>query len=410
MPLTDFKATDNLDRAVVTTSFTDGPTVDAFGRARVSNSKIVFNSSFIHNGKDFLFNDLTASGGSVAYNATKGQVDLSVTTASGSRAVRQTREYITYVPAVSPLVYISFKYGSLDANRFQCIGFYDDDNGIYTAVEGSTPIVGIRSNVSGSVVNTKANQTNWNIDKLDGTGVSRKTLDLSKIQLVAIDFQWLAVGRVRIGFVIDGQTIYVHEFVHGNVIDEKYMRTATLPIRAEIENTGAASTSSTLELFCMSRIDEGMQESASRLTNVSNGFTNKVINASSYRGLVSFRAQNGVRATLDLVSLGFLADTSDEFHLIVVRNADLTGASFSDIGTSSIAQKDTSATTVTFNDDDVIFSTYVQNNGQVTISFPDTFNKVGSQFNGDSDVVTLATRSLNNNARAYGSLTFTEKY
>jgi hypothetical protein len=52
-------------------------------------------------------------------------------------------------------------------------------------------------------------QTNWNIDKLDGTGISGITLDISKAQILWMDIEWLGLGTVRIGFVINGNLFTV---------------------------------------------------------------------------------------------------------------------------------------------------------------------------------------------------------
>jgi len=100
-------------------------------------------------------------------------------------------------------------------------------------------------------------QANWNFDKMDGTGVSGVTLDFSKCQVFAVDFQWLGVGRVRFGFFINGALIICHQIFNANVTTAPYMNTPNLPCRAFIQNTGTASGTTTMKQVCMAVISEG---------------------------------------------------------------------------------------------------------------------------------------------------------
>jgi hypothetical protein len=72
----------------------------------------------------------------------------------------------------------------------------------------------------------------WNGDKLDGTGASGLTLDLTKPQILWIDFEWLGVGNVRCGFIINGQYIVCHTYQTANVYWNFCLyTTAILPIK-----------------------------------------------------------------------------------------------------------------------------------------------------------------------------------
>jgi hypothetical protein len=98
--------------------------------------------------------------------------------------------------------------------------------------------------------NQLATQANWNIDKLNGSGVSGKTLNMTYDQILYIDFQALYVGRVRFGFVIDGVLCLAHEFDNANSLTTPYIQTANLPIRVGMTNTGAGTTTATMYLNC----------------------------------------------------------------------------------------------------------------------------------------------------------------
>jgi hypothetical protein len=78
-------------------------------------------------------------------------------------------------------------------------------------------------------------QDNWSIDPCDGTGPTGYNLDLSKIQMVYIDYSWYGAGKIRFGFkTLEGEVQYVHEFVHNNRLYESYFRSGNLPARYEV--------------------------------------------------------------------------------------------------------------------------------------------------------------------------------
>lgn len=92
---------------------------------------------------------------------------------------------------------------------------------------------------SGSVVVTKRSQqrvaqSSWNIDKCDGTGPSGFTLDLTKMQMLYIDYSWYGAGAIRFGFKNQrGEIIYAHRIPNANLRTEAYMRSGNLPSRYE---------------------------------------------------------------------------------------------------------------------------------------------------------------------------------
>jgi hypothetical protein len=85
-------------------------------------------------------------------------------------------------------------------------------------------------------------QSQWSLDKCDGTGPSGFKLNIHRMQMAYMDYSWYGAGKVRFGFKgKDGMVMYVHEFVHNNHENEAYLRSGNLPARYEIE-TGANPT------------------------------------------------------------------------------------------------------------------------------------------------------------------------
>ena len=230
---------------------------DAFGRLRVSNPYTLFESfhRYVDNGEWF---ESTAAGGSSAFNADAGLLDTTVTTASGSQVLRETKKVFNYQPGKSLLAILSFNFEEAKNNLRQRIGYFGAENGFYLELNSTNePSFVKRSSVTGSLVNTEVSKADWNIDTLDGNGPSGITLDLSKVQIVWFDFEWLGSGTVRCGFVIDGVFIHCHSFQHANVSSGTYMTTASLPLRVEITNTDTTASSSTLKQICMTVLSEG---------------------------------------------------------------------------------------------------------------------------------------------------------
>lgn len=237
-----------------------GVASDAFGRLRSSTPLTLFDSS--HRYKDNgLWTTTSGVGGTTAFNANAGLVDLNVTTTSGSEIIRETTKVFAYQPGKSLLVMSTFVMNAFKTGLRQRVGYYGADNGIYIEKDGTSAATFVeRSLVTGSVTETRVAQSNWNIDKLDGTGVSGITLDLTKAQILFMDIEWLGLGTVRVGFVIDGKLIHCHSFHHANLITSTYITTASLPLRYEIRNTAATASSSTLKQICSSVISEGGYE------------------------------------------------------------------------------------------------------------------------------------------------------
>jgi hypothetical protein len=233
---------------------------DAFGRFRTSAPLTLFDSS--HRYRDNgLWATSTGTGGTYAFSSGEGLVNMNVTTASGAEVIRETTKVCSYQPGKSLQVMNTFVMASGKTNLRQRVGYYGASNGIYLEVSGtSAPSFVERSSSTGSLQETMVTQANWNVDKLDGTGQSGVTLDITKAQIMWTDIEWLGEGTVRVGFVIDGQFLHCHSFHHANLIQSTYITTASLPLRYEITNIGTTASSSTLKQVCSTVISEGGYE------------------------------------------------------------------------------------------------------------------------------------------------------
>jgi hypothetical protein len=236
-----------------------GTTVDAFGRARVSTPLTLFDSyhRYDPNGK---FDTANTAGGTYTFNANTAAFSMTVDTANNAQVVRESKRVFAYQPGKSLQVLQTFVMNPAQDGLRQRTGYFDDRNGIFLELENSTLSFVKRSNSTNTPTDNKASQSEWNYDKLDGTGPSGLTLDITKGQIMFIDIEWLGLGSVRCGFIINGQLIHCHSFHHANISDGPYMTTACLPVRFEIKNIANTTTSSTLKQVCSSVISEGGYE------------------------------------------------------------------------------------------------------------------------------------------------------
>jgi hypothetical protein len=99
----------------------------------------------------------------------------------------------------------------------------------------------ITNAIVSKTVDLKIPQSQWNIDRCDGTGPSGFNLNLAKMQMFYMDYSWYGAGFIRWGFRgPDGNIIYCHKLVNSNYNYEAYMRSGNLPGRYEV-NTFAKS-------------------------------------------------------------------------------------------------------------------------------------------------------------------------
>ena len=386
-----------------------GSALDAFGRARFSQPYTLFDSQNRYEKND-LFSETTATGGTVTYTANESTVNLNVTTSSGSEVVRQTFRSFSYQPGKGLLAMNTFVMPTAQANQRIRIGYFNTENGVFLERDGTTVYIVRRTYVSGTPVDTRVAQSAWNGDRLDGTGDSGFTLDLTKAQIFWEDFEWLGVGSVRAGFVIDGQTIICHTFQNANSLTSVYMTTAILPVRYEITNTGATASSATLKQICSTVISEGGYEKKVIPTTVRMTTANTNI-SSAFVPLMSIRLASG-RTGAVIVPDGYsvlpTASSAVTFEVVAVKNPTLTGASWA-VTDSTNVERDLSATSYTGGT--IVFSQYVlaSNLSSGLIGNGEDYNwelQLGATLGGVSDIYTIAVRALSGTHSAIGSMSF----
>jgi hypothetical protein len=390
-----------------------GTNTDAFGRLRVSNPYTLFDSQNRY-AADNQFDTSIVSGGSTSYLANEATVQMTVNTTSGAEVVRQSFRSMTYQPGKSLLVLATFQAATAKTNLRQRIGYFSTQNGVYFQVNNTTNSFVLRTYIGGSVDDTtrKVDQSSWNGDKLDGTGASGLTLDLTHPQILWMDFEWLGVGSVRCGFIINGQYIVCHTYNTANVYGTSvYMTTAILPIRYEITNTGTTSGTSNLKQICSSVMSEGgleqtsIEHVATMTTSTSGTFI-----TTTYKPLVSIRlASTSLGAVVLPYNVNFLPTTTDNYQIALIKNGTLTGASYSAVSSDTNVEFDISSTSIS--NGTVVYSELITSkSGRSALSGASTsFNwdlQIGASLTGVSDVYSLCARTITATGGGIALLTF----
>ena len=230
----------------------DSGRVDAFGRQRISDVFTMFDSTQRYEKRADQWNETIVGSGTSTHDSDQSSTLMSVTL-SGDSVLRRTRKRFPYQPGKSELVMQSFVGAEPASGVVQNVGIYDDADGVMVRASGTTLQMVVRSSATGTMQEEVVDQDSWNIDTLSD-------IDFSKAQIFVTDLEWLGVGRVRVGFVIDGEIRYCHEFNHANNVDSVYMTKAILPLSYEIEAIDTPTSPSTLKHICSTVISEGGYE------------------------------------------------------------------------------------------------------------------------------------------------------
>jgi len=373
---------------------------DAFGRLRVTQPFTLFDSQNRYlNGNQFA--QKTAGSGAFTYDANSSSFTMAVTGANGDSVISQCRTVQVYQPGKSLLIMNTFAMGTLQAGCRQRVGYFTSGNGVYFEADGADLYMVIRSSVTGSVVNTRIAQADWNQDPMDGSGPSGITLDPTLTQIFWTDIEWLGVGSVRVGFVINGVFYICHVFNHANQAGNTnvYMTTATLNCRYEITNTAATAGAATMRQICSTVISEGGYNPVTTVQYVTNGTTAyKVPTGNVKFNLASIRLGNAypdaavVPSQIDLLPIDV---RYGQFQLILNASNAIANTQWANV-TNSVVQ--TNEARFQVGDGTVVYSGLSSSRDEVEIS-EDVRRRLqlGRDVDGVSDTLSLVVAYTQNN-------------
>lgn len=294
----------------------DTMSIDAFGRWRVSEPYTIFDSKQMLDAQPLFWDDQQISGGSTSSTHVPASACTRMLVAANTAGnrTRQTFMRFNYQPGKSQLVLMTSRLSLKPTGITARVGMFDDNDGMFFQVADGALSAVVRSSVGGSPSDANAvAQASWNKDSLDGNGPSGITLDMTKAQIMFWDFEWLGIGRVRCGFVINGLFYVAHEFYHSNSVTAVYMSTPNLPLRLELINSGAAAQT-TLDHICSTIMSEGGIEKNGKLLYISTGGTPVVAaSASTIYAVVGIRLKStALDSVIDIVKVAIQIQSASE--------------------------------------------------------------------------------------------------
>jgi hypothetical protein len=380
-------------------SGSDSGAVDAFGRQRVSNPYTLFDSTMRYDKRPDQWYEITAGGATTNFLTNASTLELKTTTASGDSVLRRTKQNFPYQAGKSLLILQSFAGAPLSSGLVQEIGFFNDQNGVMVRANGTTIQFVIRSFTTGSVVENVVSQSSWNIDTF-------ASLDFSKTQIFAVDLEWLGVGRVRCGFVIDGEIKYCHEFKHANNIGSVYMQTAILPLSYRMANTTAQASGHTFQQICCSVLSEGGYEPDGATYSVSAPLT--VANAAGERVTAGIRMASGRTGNVILpTKLDVACATNDVVVWRLRLNPIVSGVTWAP-ATNGRGNVETTVSATTISGGTIVNTGIVSQGQSVNLSIDTAIRlALGVNASGESDVLMLTVDS-ELSAKAIGQIGWVE--
>lgn len=259
-----------------------------------------------------------------------------------------------------------------------------------------------------------ASRDEWNIDKLDGTGPSGKTLQLSAANIFLVDFEWLGVGRVRYGTVIDGKICYCHEFNNAGNVQGAYIKTPNLPVRAELRQVGSGQSS--MKMICSSVMSEAGADFTGVTRSVDSGAKITNIPTDARRAIVGVRLQyNKLDSVNEVLNASVMllpksASTQAPFKYELLHNPTLAS-----VGTWANATDDSNfqywnGNSEITNPGTVIAAGFGSVGASIDLSSNrfEKFLRMGCSVDGRRDELFLVATPLQAHDGAFGSLTFIE--
>lgn len=387
-------------------------TTDAFGRIRISNPFTLLEFNFVTDINIKLVDTLSTGLSTVTHNTNSSSITLATTGSGNSKVESRTRGI--YQPGKSLLFLVTgvLNNGTNPASVETKLGYFDDDDGVWFQYENSIVSVVKRSSISGSIVETKVDQTDWNINPLSSGSGSKFTLDVSKTLIYYADFEWLGVGSITMGVIIDKELIPIHRFDHSNIETLPYIKTASLPIRGEITST---SGSGNMLMICGTAISEGGYNPIGKVFSVNRGISLQSIGTTP-EPLICIRIKDAnpwPKVSVRIIGVSAISTTGANalIELYKFDNVDettaLTGESFTSAGTDSAVEYDISATDITLTSGQLIFSEYFSNDSD-QLNFNNIDTARINHTLGTSSWIALVARTITATESFLGSLTWKE--
>lgn len=407
----------------VNTRQQDTGDIDAFGRTRVSQITTQFDLKQLHD-QQGLFVDIETNGsGSTSHSTTVARTQMN-TSANGDWVVAQTKQRFNYQSGKSQLMFMTAHTFGATTAVTKRIGYFSsstsspytaDLDGLFFQSKGNAGSGdnGVTINIYQTGVQIEQTQQgNWNIDTMDGSGGASNpsgiTVDWDNNQIFIVDFEWLGVGRVRWGLVIDGMIYYVHESDHANNTTDVYMSSPNQPLRWELRQDSV--TAGQFTYVCASINSEGSLNKIGKVLSDNTGTTLIQCNSTSNKyALIGVGLQSTKVDTLvDIIDYSILATTSDNQLVEIYLNPTVAGTfTYNAVTNSSIETAIGSGASNTVTGGTLLFSQFVNSQEAFNIAIENAV-RLGMTIAGTTDKIVLTTQPVTSNSRVIATVNWRE--
>lgn len=382
-------------------------------RLQISSQEIVLFSNALYSTDPEVWDRVVYNNATVTYDQLQGGTILTATSEINSEAIVQSVRVMPYVPGRGVEVAFAVQYNDSRPGVRRRVGVFDELNGMYFEQdESSNYFVVIRSNTSGTVVDTRVAREDWNGVQLDGTDPNGITADPDAIQAMVIEYDWYGAGQVKFNYIIDGYKYKVHTFNHANRLTTTYMRTPNLPVRFEIKNITGATGPFELRKWGVSVIKEGNGgTNLGRPANITNAIGGTNLGTSgTYRPLVAIRLKSTRLAGVVLPNAYQAVSTSNVLlNHRITSNATVTGGTWVSYGDESFIEYNITATAVSGGDVLTAGFTPQGDNGKFDLDPRGLWQISRTAMGTASQVLCLEATSASNNVIALGSISWIEQ-
>lgn len=392
----------------------DTSAIDSFARQRFSQPYTLYDSKQLHD-KQPLFWDERLGGSATSVHVPADACTVMTVTASASDyGIRQTKQRPNYQPGKGQLYVMTSHFPQQTGIRIR-VGAFDGTgtnyltprNGIFFEVTEDSISWNIAKN--GTIAET-VEQNNWNYDKMDGSGPSQVTLNLSAVEIIFFDYEWLGVGRVRCGVFVAGIPRYMHTFLHANnpAFTSVYMSTPNLPMRYSIESDGTGG--GTLDHICGTVISEGGIQETGILRSVNTGTTHLDANLADtkYAILAIKILPTYYDITVYPEYFSMISETNDDFKWTIELNPTIDGTfTYSAVTQSAVEYARGDSTNLVSADGIIIDSGFSKSSATIDRKII-TSLRMGATIAGVMDALVLTATPLSSNADLQASLTYRE--
>jgi len=378
-----------------------GGQIDAGNRLRVSQITTLLDIKQVNDDASLFFDRVNIGGATQTYSKVKGGSTMAVS-ADGDAAICESKMFAPYFSGKSQFLEITFSGLTLDAGVVKRVGYFNSSivspfntnkDGLWLEADGDNYYFVIEKN---GVEKLRVNRDHWDVNPPN---------DLSKFNVLVVQFLYLGGTAVRFGFITNGVIEWYYTYVHAGVVDSTFIESPQQPIRYEIRSTGGAGD---FDQICAMVASEGSIDEVgySRAFNV-DAFS-ATASGTDYAALGIRLKPTYRNARIDKEDLGLLITTNDNVIWYLCFNPTIAGTFAYVDQDDSALQLATGATANTVSDLGLVLdSGFVVGNSVSVKPFKNSL-RLGTLIDGTPDELVLVIKPLSPNLTCYAEITVNE--